>query len=373
MVFRGVNMVRVLHVVTYMGRGGLETMLMNYYRKIDRTKVQFDFLCHRDFEAEYDEEILSLGGKIYRLPNLNPFSKTYLFALDSFFAGHKEYKIIHSHIDCMSAIPLKYAKKHGVPVTIAHSHNSNQPKDRNYLLKLFYRRSIHKYADYLFACSKNSGSWMFGKKNINEIQVMNNAIDTKQYIYNEKIAKTVREKYNLGESFVVGHIGRFNTQKNHSFLIDIFYSLLKLDSSAKLVLVGDGDLKPKIMNKVKELGISESVVFTGIVPNVNEIAQCFDVYCFPSLFEGLSVAMVEMQSTGVKSIISDTISNECIITNNVEMLSINDDPKVWAEKIISYKGTYSKCNMLDVIRKASFDIENNAIWLQEFYLNEYNK
>lgn len=104
-------MVRVLHVVTYMGRGGLETMLMNYYRNIDRSKVQFDFLCHRDFEADYDSEILSLGGRIYRLPNLNPFSKTYLNALESFFAQHKEYKIVHSHIDCMSAIPLKYAKK----------------------------------------------------------------------------------------------------------------------------------------------------------------------------------------------------------------------------------------------------------------------
>lgn len=366
-------MVRVLHVVTYMGRGGLETMLMNYYRNIDRSKVQFDFLCHRDFEADYDAEILSLGGRIYRLPNLNPFSKTYLNALESFFAQHKEYKIVHSHIDCMSAIPLKYAKKYGVPVTIAHSHNSNQPKDKNYPLKIIYKRSIHKYADYLFACSKNSGIWMFGNKFSNDIHVMNNAIDTKQYIYNEQIAKSVREKYDLGNDFVVGHVGRFNTQKNHTYLIDIFNELLKIDPSAKLVLVGDGDLKKSIKKKIDDLNISDSVVFTGVVPNVNEIAQCFDVFCFPSLFEGLSVAMVEMQATGVKSVISDTISKECIITDNVEMLSIDANPKVWANKLITFKGAYSKKNMLDSVEKANFDIEKNAIWLQEFYLNEYNK
>ena len=246
-------MVRVLHVVTYMGRGGLETMLMNYYRNIDRSKVQFDFLCHRDFEADYDAEILSLGGRIYRLPNLNPFSKTYLNALESFFSEHKEYKIVHSHIDCMSAVPLKYAKKYAVPVTIAHSHNSNQPKDKNYPLKIIYKRSIYKYADYLFACSKNSGIWMFGKKFSNDIYVMNNAIDTKQYIYNEQIAKSVREKYNLGNDFVVGHVGRFNTQKNHTYLIDIFNELLKIEPSAKLVLVGDGDLKKNIKKKIDDL------------------------------------------------------------------------------------------------------------------------
>ena len=341
-------MVRVLHVVTYMGRGGLETMLMNYYRNIDRSKVQFDFLCHRNFEADYDSEILSLGGRIYRLPNLNPFSKSYLNALESFFSEHKEYKIVHSH-------------------------NSNQPKDKNYPLKIIYKRSIYKYADYLFACSKNSGIWMFGKKFSNDIHVMNNAIDTKQYIYNEQIAKSVRERYNLGNNFVVGHVGRFNTQKNHTYLIDIFNELLKIDPSAKLVLVGDGDLKKNIKKKIDDLNISDSVVFTGVVPNVNEIAQCFDVFCFPSLFEGLSVAMVEIQATGVKSVISDTISKECIITDNVEMLPIDANPKIWADKLITFKGTYIKKNMLDSVEKANFDIKKNAMWLQEFYLNEYNK
>ena len=129
--------IRVLHVVTYMGRGGLETMIMNYYRNINRNKIQFDFLVHRDFVADYDREIMSLGGKIYRLPSLNPVSKIYQDKLNLFFKQHREYKIVHSHLDCMAAIPLKAAKKNGVSICIAHAHNSNQTKDKKYLLKLF--------------------------------------------------------------------------------------------------------------------------------------------------------------------------------------------------------------------------------------------
>ncbi|MDY5213351.1 glycosyltransferase, partial [Intestinibacter sp.] len=153
--------IRVLQVVTYMGRGGLETMLMNYYRNIDRDKVQFDFLTHRDERWDYDDEIESLGGKIYHLPKLNPFSKSYLNALDKFFKEHKEYQIVHCHQDCLSGVVLKVAKKNGVKFTIAHSHNANQDKNLKYLIKVFEKRKIPKYSDELFACGYNSGKWMF--------------------------------------------------------------------------------------------------------------------------------------------------------------------------------------------------------------------
>jgi glycosyltransferase involved in cell wall biosynthesis len=273
----------------------------------------------------------------------------------------------------MSAIPLKCAKKNGVPITIAHSHNSNQPKDKKYLLKLYFKRKIPKYADKLFACSKNSGVWMFGKKYSSDITIMRNAIDTSQYLYNDNINKEIRNKYNLGNSFIVGHVGRFNTQKNHTFLIDIFKSILKLEPNAKLMMIGDGDLRKSIEQKVCDYEISDSVIFTGIVDNVNEVAQCFDVYCFPSLFEGLSVAMVEMQAPGVKCVISNTISNDCVITNNVEMLSLDESPEKWAETLLKYKDNYKKLNVFNDVKNAKFDIKDNSIWLQEFYLNEYNK
>ena len=152
--------IRILYVVTYMGRGGLETMLMNYYRQIDRNEVQFDFLVHRDFEADYDKEILKLGGKIYHLPRLNPWDYRYLKKLDEFFQQHKEYKIVHSHLDCMAGIPLKYAKKNGIPVRIAHAHSKSQDKDFKYPLKLWMKRMIPRYATKLFACGEEAGEWM---------------------------------------------------------------------------------------------------------------------------------------------------------------------------------------------------------------------
>ena len=176
--------IRVLHIVSYMGRGGLETMIMNYYRHIDRTKVQFDFLVHRDFTADYDNEILALGGNIYHVPMLNPFSPSYFKALDSFFSEH-HYDIVHSHLDCMSAYPLKIAEKHGVKTRIAHSHNSGQEHNLKYLVKEYAKRQIPRYATDLLACSKAAGKWMFPG---HEFQVLKNAIDAGQFIFNPKKA-----------------------------------------------------------------------------------------------------------------------------------------------------------------------------------------
>ena len=171
--------IRVLHIVTYMGRGGLETMLMNYYRHINRDKVQFDFLVHRDFEADYDEEIHELGGKIYHISRLIPWSYTYREKLKHFFREHPEYKIVHVHQDCLSSVALQCAKECGVPVRIAHSHNSAQDKNLKYLVKLYYMRKIPNYATDLFACSEAAGKWMFGSK---PFQVVHNAIDIDQLL-----------------------------------------------------------------------------------------------------------------------------------------------------------------------------------------------
>ena len=218
-------MIRVLQVVTHMNRGGLETMLMNYYRHIDRTQVQFDFLVHRQKRAAYDDEIESLGGNIYCLPNLNPFSKRYLKALDEFMKNHKEYHVIHSHLDCMAGIPLKYAKKQGIPVRIAHAHNNNQPKDNKYLLKLWYKRNIFRYATELFACSKEAGNWMFNGK---KFSVLNNAIASEQYKYDALTRKTIRTELRItDDNLVVGHVGRFCVQKNHIFILKVFNELLE--------------------------------------------------------------------------------------------------------------------------------------------------
>ena len=183
--------IRVLQVVTHMDRGGLESMLMNYYRHIDREKIQFDFLVHRQERAAFDDEIETLGGRIYRLPRLVPWSKSYLSALNRFFDEHTEYKVVHVHQDCLSSVILKAAKQHDVPVRIAHSHSANQDKNLKYLIKLWYKRSIPEYATNLFACGKDAGDWMFGGASY---QIINNAIDVAAYTYDPTKRQEMRRQ-----------------------------------------------------------------------------------------------------------------------------------------------------------------------------------
>lgn len=355
--------IRILHIVTYMGRGGLETMLMNYYRAIDRTKVQFDFLTHRDFRADYDDEIEALGGKIYRLPSLNPFSRSYLGALDRFFAEHPEYRIVHSHLDCMSAIPLKAAKKHGVPVRIGHAHNSNQPRDAKYLLKLFYKRLIARNATQLFACSDEAGRWMFGDA---DFRVLNNAIDAGRYAFDPAVRGEVRHELDLpADALVVGHVGRFDPQKNHRFLVEIFE---KMPEDARLLLVGDGVLRPDVEQQAEALGIRDRVLFTGVRTDVDRLLQAMDVFLMPSLFEGLPVSIVEAQAAGLPCLISDKVPIECKKTELVTQIPLEASPAEWAEAVLS-AAEAPRGDTLAQIREAGFDIRANAEWLQNYYLS----
>lgn len=358
-------MVRVLQIVTYMGRGGLETMLMNYYRNMDRHKVQFDFLVHRDFEADYDQEILSMGGKIYHISRLVPWSRKYRGELKVFFEKHPEYKIVHVHQDCLSAVALQCAKECGIPIRIAHSHNINQDTNIKYLIKLHYMKKIPNYATEYFACSVEAGDWMFGG---HSYHILRNAIDASAYLYSADKAAQMRKQLHVQNNFVIGHIGRFDPQKNHVFLIEIFNEFFKLEPDAKLMLIGDGKGRKKIEEKVKSLGLEDKVVFTGVRSDVADLLQAIDVFVFPSLYEGLGIAAVEAQAAGIPCVLSDKVPTECKMTTNTEFLSLKDSPKIWARHILAYKNiphmdTYKE------IYNAGYDIKKNAERLQAFYCN----
>lgn len=361
-------MIRVLHVVTYMGIGGLETMLMNYYRHIDREKIQFDFLVHRDFEATYDQEIKKLGGKIYRLPRLNPISIDYKSKLDEFFAKHiDEYRIVHSHLDCMSAIPLKFAKKNNIPVRIAHSHSSSQTKDKKYYLKLYYKSKIQKYATELFACSEAAGQWMF---NTNRFHIINNAIDTEQYMYNPAVRELERKSLGISkETVVIGHVGRFAPPKNHKYLIELFDLVRKRISNMVLLLIGDGELRSQVENQVKDLGLEGKVIFTGQRTDVSQLLQAMDIFVFPSIYEGLPVSLIEAQASGLPCLISDKVPIECKKTDLVKQILL-EDMNQWVESIISAKDVIRR-DTSDEIKKAGFDINSNAEKLEKFYFSAY--
>lgn len=360
--------IRILHVVTYMGRGGLETMIMNYYRHIDRSKIQFDFLVHRDFEADYDAEITSLGGYIYHLPRLVPWSITYKRALSRFFQDHPEYRVVHVHQDCLSSVILKAAKRQDIPVRIAHSHNNNQDKNLKYLIKLYYRSLIPKYATDLLACSDEAGRWMFRKA---PYQILNNAIESENYIYSEKNRARIRHELNItDDAVVIGHVGRFAAQKNHTFLIDIFAEIKERRKDAKLLLVGDGELRRTVKEKIENLNLGDSVIFAGAREDVAALMHAMDIFVFPSQYEGLGIVAIEAQAAGLPCILSDTVSDAAMITGLAQKVSLKESAAYWASVILRWENT-QRGDTSQAVKNARYDVESNTAWLESFYLDHW--
>lgn len=362
-------MVRVLHIVTNMDRGGLETMLMNYYRHMDREKIQFDFLEHRRDRAAYDDEIESLGGRIFRLPRLNPLSSDYFHALNAFFAVHPEYRIVHSHLDCMSAYPLCAAKNAKVPVRIAHAHSTSQDRNWKLVFKLISKKLISLYTTDLFACSADAGEWMFGTK---DVHILPNAIDIERYAFNLLIRNQTRKVLGLDDAFVIGHVGRFSAVKNHSFLTDVFAQIKRQEPNSKLLLVGAGSEMQAVQQKVKALGLGADVIFTGVRNDVANLMQAMDVFVFPSLYEGLGIVLIEAQSAGLPCVVSDVIPREAYLTDLVTAEKLSSSVETWAEKILE-KREVLRTDRRAEIAAHGFDITTEAVKLQEFYINVYEQ
>lgn len=362
---------RVLQVATKMDRGGLETMVMNYYRHIDRSQIQFDFLLHRSEEGAYDEEIRGLGGRIYYAPRSNPLNPIYLKSLDSFFAKHNDYRVVHSHIDCMSALPLRYAKKYDVPIRIAHSHNSRQDKDLKYPLKLICKRYIPKEATHLFACGKKAGEWMFGGRSF---KVIPNAINVDDFKYDKTKRAKVRKELDLPtECLVVGHVGRFQPAKNHLFLINIFAQLAEMLSNARLVLVGDGQLFSETQKIADSLGIMQKVLFLGVRDDVKDLMQAFDLFLMPSLYEGLPLVLVEAQASGLPCVISNSIPDDCDLDSScITRLPLSISSIEWAKEIMAISQSALSDSKRDagsrIVQNAGFDIATASKKLEAFYL-----
>lgn len=361
-------MIKVLQVIGSLNNGGSQAMIMNIYRNIDRSKIQFDFIIDRSDEQFFSDEIKKLGGKIYVMPifnlnNLFEFKK----AWHKFFKEHPEYKIIHGHVRSTASIYLKIAKEYGV-TTIAHSHSTSSGTGFSAIVKNILQYQIRYTADYLIACSKSAGVWLFGEKACKRDNyfVLNNAIDTKKYIYNEKVRNEKREELGIADKFVIGHVGRFNTPKNHKFLIDIFKEVHNRNNNAVLMLVGDGELRHSIEKKVNDLGLINNVIFTGVRADISELLQVMDVFVFPSLYEGLPVTLVEAQAAGLPCVVSDTITNEIYITPYIHSLSLSYIAGEWADIILTNERV-SRTDTKHYIKEAGFDICDTVKKLSTFY------
>lgn len=369
-------MIRVLHSVSNMDRAGIETMLMNYYRHMDKEKVQFDFLCNKTKPGAYDSEIEQLGGRIYHTPGLNPAKyPKYLEYMKSLFEQHSEYKVIEAHNGALGVYALHAAKKSEIPVRIFHAHGASITKDWKLPIKLFCRSRLPYNMTHHFTCGIAAAECYFGKKTVEEgdYEFIPNAIEVEKFIFNPRVRENIRLEYNLNDKKVVGHVGRFMAQKNHDFLIDVFEKASQRDKDLMLVLLGDGELMDQIKAKVCEKNLSDKVVFVGNVGNANEWYSAFDIFVLPSIWEGLPVVGVEAQAADLPCVFSDSVTKEIALTDKASFISLDDDKEMWAKIILDKCGSIERKNQIELITEKHYNINVEAINLQNRYLELYGE
>ena len=357
-------MERILQIGMHNKIGGVETFLMNYYRNIDKNKIQFDFINMFD-KLCFEEEINSLGGKIFKVTNVKKNPIKYYNEIKKIIEKNK-YEIVHINMLSMANIlPVLAAKMAGTKHIIVHSHNTNTPQGiiRKILDKL-NKNIVLNIATDLYACSKIAGIWMFGKNR--EFKVINNAVDVEKFRYDEKTRKIIRERLNLEDKFVIGHVGRFCEQKNHEYLIEIFKKINKKMKDTILLTIGEGELKNNIKEKVEKYGLKDKVIFLDPVKNVNEYLQAMDIFLLPSKFEGLPVVGVEAETSGLMVITSSTVSRELPILELSKYCSL-DNINEWCEAIES--NLPKRKDRSEDIEKANYSIKKEAKKLEKMYEN----
>lgn len=364
-------MIRVLHVIGAMDRGGAETMIMNFYRKLDLREYQFDFLVHETRKCDYDDEIREFGGKIYsvhRYKIVNYFE--YKKEIRDFFLEHHDYDIVHGHICSSINIYLKEAKKYGIK-TIAHSHNSNYGFKLDTLYTILISLKTRKLADYFIGCSWKAGLDRYGEKIVRgeNFSVINNGVDTQLFRYDVGIREQLRKEYSLENKLVIGNIGRLTYQKNHEFLLEVFKILLQKRPDSELFLFGRGELEDEIRKQIVDLGIQNHVHLMGVVDKVPNYLQMLDVFLFPSRFEGLPVSLVEVQASGLPCVINKQLTEEIILTKCVYRLELTDSLEEWADLCIKVAGTTNRLEMNDVVQQSNFNINQEVKHLCQVYNN----
>ena len=301
--------IRVLQYIGSLEAGGSQSMIMNIYRNIDRSKVQFDFAVDRKGKDNlfYKDEIESLGGKIYIFDEYFKGYNYFAFKKQwkEFFRKHPEYKIIHCHVRSVASIVLKIAKQNGL-VTICHSHSTSNGKGIKAVAKKMLQSRIHKYCDYYFACSEESARWLYGENmtKSDKCIILNNAIDTSKYTFDEKVRARARKELGLEDKKVLGQIGRIEKVKNYDFSIELLSRLLKEDDKYFLLIVGAGSLENIIMKKARKLGVDKKMMILKNRSDVPELLQAMDVFIMPSLYEGLPVSLVEAQASGLPCVMT---------------------------------------------------------------------
>ena len=355
-------MKRLLCIVGGMNAGGAETFLMKMYRKLDRSKYQMDFAVTISSECFYDNEILSMGGKIYKITakSKNPiknFNDIKKIVLDN-----KYDSVLRTSEHSLSALELLAAKQSGARIRIFRSSNSKatiglKPSKLLHKLCAFMPK---KFANVKFAPSTEAATFMFGKKVIEngEVFILHNGVDLNVFRFDKTARTEIREEFGLrNEQLLVGHIGRFMTQKNHAFLLEIFKQIAQKNENAVLMLVGKGELEAEIKEKIQTLGLDDKVIFTGVRSDVPKLLSAMDVFVFPSFYEGMPNTVIEAQATGLPCVIADTITKEADITGLVQYLPLSLSAEDWADRALKSVTEERKDTKQDFIEH-KYDVES---------------
>ena len=373
------NPLRILFVFGCpLKKGGTENVMINIVKNIDRDRFHIDFLIFDKAPDQSDDKkyLESLGCRFYQITARGADRKLHNRELDQFFRDH-EYDIVHTHMDAIGEEALKAAKKHGIKALIAHSHNTDQLdnpkglKDHLHKCYLIYEKHLlRRYAEYFVACSPEAGKWLFGDKicNGDKYLLLNNSIDSSAYAYDEYTRNAVRKELGLDGRKVIIHVGQFRTQKNHGMVIDVFNELHKRDDSYKLVLVGTGEEQDNIKAKAEELGLKEDVLFLGNRNDIPGLLTASDIFLFPSLYEGLPIALLEAQAADLICVVSDTISEVALLTEKVKSLSLSASSSVWADVTEAMMKEYNvRCDRREFFIEKGFDISTNIKKLEDLY------
>lgn len=370
-------MIRILQVIDNMNIGGMELMLMNYYRNINRNIIQYDFLIFNKNKCYFEDEINKMGGKVYHITSRRENFLKNRIELRNFFKKYK-YQIVEFQQGITYYYPLKVAKKSGVKARIIHNHGIDATFLKKYKLynEIWAKKRICGLANYYFTCSTEVQQNLFTNSVINSgnIHLIYNAIDVKKYKYSEIKRNKIRKEFNLNfDTTLYGHVGNFTYPKNHLFLLDVFYELLKINPKSKLLLAGDGENRKNIENKIKTLGISDKVILAGNRNDIDCILSGIDALIFPSLWEGLPLSLIEAQISGLPIFISNNINEKSMINNNGLIIDLAKSPKEWASNIYNYSIIKDRTIGYKNIQNSSFDISHEAKKIEKIYLKIYNE
>lgn len=363
---------RVLYICgNILQRGGTEAFAMNYLRHMDLVKIKIDFAVQGYDKGAYDEEVSGYGCKIYHLPLKNKHYLQYKKQLKFIYASGN-YEIVHAHMDSANGLVLKWAKECGVPHRISHSHNTKVMTQNplKLVINKYFRILNNMNANYFFACSKNAGEWLYGKKKIDEgkVKIINNAIDVKKYAYSSEIREKLRRQYGIESRYIIGMVGRLHFQKNPLFMLDVINELRKENPDYLLIFVGDGTLEGDIEQRAKELRCENNIRLMGVCDNIYEWLSAFDIFCMPSIFEGLPIAGIEAQANGLVCLFSEHVPRTARLLQTTVFLPIDsDNPSVWADYIQNHIEDGRVDGAVEMLRKQGYDIEAESKTLQTFY------